>query len=214
MSKNKCNVIVTVILIIIAVVFTMLVKYVDVKNVGPNNSSVGFATINTIFRDEVGQNALWYSITKYLGFVPIAVAGVYALIGICELLKNKSLFKVKKEIVLLGVFLVLVVGVYALFEVCVINYRPMLIDNELEASYPSSHTMLTICICGAICMLNKKVYSNKLSQITNILLLLIMVIVVVGRMLSGVHWITDIIGGEFIAIALLMVYHTAINYKK
>ena len=205
MNKKKRNILISTILSLLAIVFTILVKVVDVKQIGVNGTSIGFASINQFIFKTIGVNMIWYHITDWLGILPIFMAMVYSLIGIIQLIKRKSLFKVDKEIIILGLFYIVVISIYIFFEKVIVNYRPILINGFLEASYPSSHTLMTICLCGSSIIVNKKLFNNKITKFINILLLLIILITVIGRLLSGVHWFTDIIGGIIISIALLRI---------
>ena len=211
MNKKKRNFFISTILILLAVVFTILVKVVDVKQVGVNGTSIGFATLNQFVFKATGVNMIWYHITDWLGLVPIFMAMAYALLGLVQLIKRKSLFKVDKEIIILGLFYVVVISIYIFFEKVIVNYRPILMNGFLEASYPSSHTLMTICLCGSSIIVNKKVFNKKITKFMNMLSLVIIFITVIGRLLSGVHWVTDIIGGIFIAIALLMILYSLVD---
>ena len=211
MNKKKRKIFISTILILLAVVFTILVKVVDVKQVGVNETSIGFATLNQFVFKSTGVNMIWYHITDWLGLVPIFMAMVYALIGLIQLIKRKCLFKVDKEIIILGLFYIIVMSLYVFFEKVIINYRPILMNVFLEASYPSSHTLMTISLCGSSVIVNKKLFNNKTTKIMDILSVIIILITVIGRLLSGVHWFTDIIGGMFISIALLMTLYSIID---
>ena len=212
--KKKRNFFISTILILVAVVFTILVKVVDVKQVGVNGTSIGFATLNQIVFKTTGVNMIWYHITDWLGLVPIFMAMVYSLLGLVQLIKRKSLFKVDKEIIILGLFYVVVISIYILFEKVIVNYRPILMNGFLEASYPSSHTLMTICLCGSSIIVNKKLFNNKITKLMNILSLVIILITVIGRLISGVHWFTDIIGGLLISSSLLMFLYSSLNILK
>jgi len=214
MNKKKRNFLISTILILLAVVFTILVKVVDVKQVGVNGTSIGFATVNQFVFLTTGVNMIWYHITDWLGLVPIFMAMVYSLLGLVQLIKRKSLFKVDKEIIILGLFYIIVISIYIFFEKVIVNYRPILMNGFLEASYPSSHTLMTICLCGSSIIVNKKLFNNKIIKIMNMLSLVIILITAIGRLISGVHWFTDIIGGMFISIALLMILYSIIDIKK
>jgi len=212
MNKKKKLFLISCILLLVAITYTFLVKYVDVSNIAPDGSNVGFATLNSRFKDMVGLNMTWYKITKYLGLIPLAMCGCYALLGCYQLIKNKGFKGVDKRIYALGVFYVVFAIVYFFFEKVALNYRPFLIDGELEASFPSTHTLLAICICGSSLMVAKHFIKNeKLLKATNIITWLVMLLIVVGRTLSGVHWLTDIFGGIIISIFMLMAFYTAIN---
>lgn len=201
-------------LILIAVIFTILIKVVDVKAVGVNNSNIGFSTVNKFVSEKIGVNMLWYNITDWLGVIPILLALGYAVIGGIQIVKRKSILKVDKEIIMLGVFYIIIVALYVLFEKLSLNYRPILINEIAEASYPSSHTLMSVCICGSAILVNKKLFNNKIAKIINILSLVLIVAIVAGRLISGVHWFTDIIGGILISSALLMSLYTALNNGK
>ena len=214
MKKYRRNFLISIILIILAIGFTILVKVVDVKQVGVNNTEIGFATINQFVFNSIGVNMIWYHITDWLGLVPVLLAIAYALIGLIQLIKRRSLFKVDKEIIILGLFYIVVIALYLFFEKVVVNYRPILMDGFLEASYPSSHTLMTICLCGSSILINRKIFNNKLTKIINIMSFVIIVITITGRLVSGVHWFTDILGGILISSALLMTFNSAINLIK
>ena len=214
MNKKKRKFLISTILILLAVVFTILVKVVDVKQVGVNGTRIGFATLNQFVFKTTGVNMIWYHITDWLGLVPIFMAMVYSLIGLVQLIKRKSFFKVDKEIIILGLFYVVVISIYIFFEKVIVNYRPILMNGFLEASYPSSHTLMTICLCGSSIIVNKKMFNNKITKFMNMLSLIIILITVIGRLISGVHWFTDIVGGIFISIALLMTLYSTIDVIK
>lgn len=211
----KKNFIISVLLLFISVIYVILVKTVDVSNIGPNESSVGFASLNSFFISLTGENLTWYKVTEILGIIPIFMAFVYALIGLKQLFQRKSLLKVDKELLGLGVFYISVIFVYIFFEIFIINYRPVLMDGELEASFPSSHTMMALCLCGSAILLNKKLF-NKIPvvKIVNPILIIVMVVLILGRFLSGVHWFSDILGGIIISSTLVMFYYTFLNYNK
>ena len=211
---KRRNIIISFILIILAVLFTVLVKNVDVKPIGPNESMVGFADINKLLHNLIGSNMAIYKITEVLGYIPIVMALVYVFIGLKQLIKRKSLLKVDKEIYVLALFYILVVGVYVFFEKFIVNYRPILIDGVLEASYPSSHTLMSICLCGSSIIINKKLFKNKLGDIENILSVILILLIVAGRIISGVHWFTDILGGIIISSALLVIFYSIISSIK
>ena len=204
MSKRTKLIIISLILLVIAIVYTVLVKTVDVKAIGPNNSEVGFASLNGPVRDKLVYNETFYKISKYLGIAAFGFIALYFLIGLIQLVKEKSIFKVDREIIGLGIFYIIFLIIYVLFEKIALNYRPVLMDGELEASFPSTHTLLALCVCGSAIMANGKVIKNDaLRGLLNIAAGLIMIGIIVTRVLSGVHWISDIIGGVIISLFLL-----------
>ena len=210
--KKKRNIILCIILTFISILYTILVKVIDVKSIGPNNSKVGFASINNAFKNIIGSNMTIYKITEIFGLLIFIICAFYAGVGIYQLVKRKSLKKVDKEIFLVGAFYVSLLLIYVFFEKVIINYRPILIDNELEASYPSSHTMLAICVCTSSLIIGRKYISKKYLDIVNIATFILMLIVFIGRLVSGVHWLSDIIGGIIISTTLIMYFITIHNY--
>ena len=213
---KKRNIILSVILTILAIGYTFLVKKVDVKAIGPNNSMVGFAKLNKAFSNLVGSNMTIYKITEVLGIIVILIVLGYGLIGLIQLIKRNSIKKVDRDILLLGGLYVLMGIVYVFFEKVIINYRPILIDGELEASYPSSHTILAICICVSSLIVSKNYIPEKYKKISDVVTIILLLGVFIGRMVSGVHWISDILGGVIISMMLLMYFYTIydIRFKK
>lgn len=212
--KNKRNILMSVIMTIFSGIYIYLVKTVDVKSIGPNNTSVGFAKVNDAFMHLVGTNMTIYKLTEVAGLLVLLIVGIYGIVGLVQLIKRKSLFKVDREIICLGVLYVMMISVYVLFEKVVINYRPILIDNELEASFPSSHTMLAICTSVSSLLVYKKYVPKKLNYLVMFTTVLLLTIVFLGRMISGVHWLSDIIGGVIISLTLLTYFYTILKWKK
>ena len=206
--KNKKNILICVLLVLISIIYTLLVKYVDTSTIGPNGSVVGFSSLNSFVFNLTGNNMTLYKITEILGIIPILIALMYAVIGLIQVIDRKSL-KVDKELIALGILYIIVILIYVFFEKCIINYRPVIIDGVLEASYPSSHTLLSICICGSALLINKYLFNNKkIYKYINIVSIISMVLIVLGRLLSGVHWASDIIGSIIISITLLKILET------
>ena len=211
--KRK-NLIITILLLVSSIIFIVLLKRIDIKCDAVNNSCIGLATINQFIFDKIGVNMIWYTITDWLGIIPILMSVVYAIIGLKQLMKRKSIKKVDKEILCLGVFYILVILIYILFEKCIINYRPILMNGFLEASFPSSHTLITICLCGSSIIVNNRLFKKKFTKMLNVISLFIIIITIIGRLISGVHWFTDIIGGILISSFLLMLFYLILNLNK
>ena len=204
--KNK-SLILVIITFILALLYTVIVKTVDVNVIGPMMSKVGFSTINNYFHNLIGYNDIWYKITKYLVLLPFLLVAYYGINGLMQLVKSKSLKKVDKRLIILGCFYILIGLCYIFFEKVIINYRPIMLEGVLEASYPSSHTVLAITICASSLLISKYYFANKnINKLVNIITWLIMIVIVVGRLLSGVHWFTDIIGGILISNFLIALY--------
>ena len=187
--------------------WTVLVRLVDVEAIGPRGSTVGFSTFNGIVHKITGVNWYLYTVTDWLGLVPIAVAMGFAIFGLWQWIRRKSIARVDRSILVLGGFYVAVVAVYLLFETVVINYRPVLIEGYLEASYPSSTTMLVMCVMPTTAMqLHARIKRNSLRRWAVLVTIAFMLFMVIGRLLSGVHWVTDILGGILLSAGLVCLY--------
>ncbi|MGN0626671.1 MAG: phosphatase PAP2 family protein [Oscillospiraceae bacterium] len=207
MKARKCFIISTVLFALFGVLIWAVLN-VDVKEIGPNGSAVGLAAINGFMRDAVGVHLIWYEITDWLGLAAIFTAFGFALLGLIQLIKRKSLFKVDRSILVLGVYYVAVIGLYVLFETHIVNYRPILINGALEASFPSSHTMIVICIMGAaIVEFRRLIKSAAARKAASGLCAAVAEVTVAGRAVSGVHWFTDIIGGLLIGTAMILAFY-------
>ncbi|MBQ8605761.1 MAG: phosphatase PAP2 family protein [Clostridia bacterium] len=214
MNKTKRNFIITAALFLLFAIFTVLVKTVDVAAIGPEGSSVGFSSINGYFFNTLGRSELFYEISDIFGKIAILSAVCFALLGAYQLIKRKSLVKVDKCILLLAAFYVAVAIAYVLFEVVVINYRPVILEEGLEVSYPSSHTMLATCfMSAAIIVLGRLFKDKKALKITSYAVCsVIIAVTVICRLASGVHWFTDILGGVLLSAALVMLYVSALSF--
>ena len=187
--------------------WTVVVLLVDVQAIGPNESSVGLATINGAVHRLFGVHMSLYTITDWLGLVPVGVGFGFAVLGLTQWIKRKNLLKVDYTILVLGGFYLVVLAAYLLFESVVINYRPILINGYLEASYPSSTTMLVLCVMPtAVMQLKPRIKSRGLLQCVTAIIAAFTVFMVIGRVISGVHWLTDIVGGALLSAGLVMLY--------
>ena len=208
--KNKTKLLLPTFSAIMFIVLIILVKTVDVANIGADGTSIGLSHLNRAAHTFFGTNTAWYDITEILGLLALAAGGIFALLGAFQLIKRKSLMKVDAEILSLGGLYILLGIIYVFFEKVIINYRPVLAPGETaaEASFPSSHTVLTVVIMGSIIMLLKKYINNKtVRQILSAMCAAVAVVTVTGRLLSGVHWLTDILGGLILSVFLLSLFH-------
>lgn len=200
--------IVSVILLAAFVIWTALVCNVDLQTIGPLGTSVGFAAINSAAHDFTGVRMGLYILTDWLSLVPAAFMAGFALVGLKQWIDRKSIAKVDRDILLLGGFYIVIAAVYIFFEASVINYRPVLIEGKLEASYPSSTTVLILCVMPtAMMMLQRR---GRLKPWMRSTVILFTVFMTAGRFFSGVHWLTDIIGGVLFSAGLTGLYYSSI----
>ena len=191
------------------VVLIALLRLTDVAPIGPEGTGIGLSHLNKTVFDTFGVNLLWYKVTEGLGILAILIALVFAVVGIVQLIKRKSIFKIDREILALGCLYILLAALYVFFEKVTVNFRPIIMpDNTApEASFPSSHTMLICVIMGSVIILMQKyVKQAALCRVLRIICFTVICITVTGRLLSGVHWFTDILGGILISICLLSAF--------
>ena len=187
--------------------WTMVVSFVDVQAIGPKGSAVGLATVNGFIHNHIGVHFMLYTITDWLGLVPVGFGFGFAVLGLCQWIKRKHILKVDYSILVLGGFYIVVLAAYLFFEEFVINYRPVLIAGYLEASYPSSTTILVLCVMPtALMQLRVRIRSSAQRQWVTVVIHTFIIFMVFGRLLSGVHWFTDIVGGGLISGGLVMMY--------
>ncbi len=211
--KAKTQFIFGVSLLAIFILYTMSLTFVDMRAIGPNGSSVAYASVNQAVHELFGVNMMLYNITDWAGVVAIFIAFGFAVLGLIQWIKRKSILKVDSSILVLGVFYILVFGAYAFFEFNVINRRPILITGILEASYPSSTTMLAMCVLPtAMVQFGRLIRNCKIRNTVNILCGLFTAFMVIGRLICGVHWFTDILGGMIFSVAMILLYCGANNY--
>lgn len=205
----------TIVIYIFFMILTGLLVYVDVKPIGLGGSSVGLATINQFVFDKIGKSVFWYNLTEILGKIAILYVIGFGIYGLVQWLDRQKLRRVDKDLIALAVLYLLIALHYIVFEQFIVNFRPLLVTNEVEASYPSSHTMLLICVMvSGIMQFHSRIHNKVLRIVAEVFSLLVMVVTVVGRLLSGVHWFTDILGAVLLSAALLCFYYALAKRMK
>lgn len=193
--------------------WTVLIRHIDVQNIGPNGTESGFATVNVWFHRLTGVHLLIYTTTDWLGLIQIIICMCFGVLGFVQLVKHRSLLKVDSDILLLGAYYVLVILCHLLFEMEPINYRPILIDGNLEASYPSSTTLLVLSVMPSLkYQIDKRIANPVTRKAIEVFVIVFSAFMVVGRLIAGVHWITDIIGSVFLSSGLFMIYRFMAEY--
>ena len=194
---------------LIAVVFTVLVKIVDVGFVSSTGSLVGFSSVNIPFSQKFGFNPSFYKVSEVLGYLIFLVIAVFAFIGCYQLIKRKSLMKVDKDLYALAITYVFTFALYIFFDkVLVINLRPIIMAGEsiAEPSFPSSHTLLAVSVLGTAISECGKIRRKSFRVSLVIVLAILMGATVLSRLFSGVHWVTDIIAGILWGEVMMTLY--------
>ena len=200
------------ILLLAFVLWTFLILTVDVQPVGVNGTKVGFAAVNTWFHRLTGVHMSIYTVTDWLGLVPIAVCMGFGLLGLMQWIRRRNIARVDRDILLLGGYYILVILGYLIFEMIPINYRPILINGAMEASYPSSTTLLVLSVMPTLLFqVNRRAKSQSMRRITAAFVILFSAFMVFGRLAAGVHWLTDIAGSVLLSAGLYSLYRAAVH---
>lgn len=195
------------------ILWTAAVRAVDVQAIGPQGSTVGFASVNCMIHDLTGVHMTLYTITDWMGLIPLGIAMGFACLGLVQWIQRKQPRKVDASILMLGGFYLAVMAAYLFFESVVINYRPVLIEGVLEASYPSSTTMLVLCVMPTAWMQFRiRIRNDRLRRCVATAVSLFVLFMVLGRLVSGVHWLSDIIGGILLSGGLVMLYDAVCRF--
>ena len=195
--------------------WTLAVCLVDVQAVGPEGSCVGMAGFNRLVHEGTGVHFSLYTVTDWLSLVPAGLCMGFAALGLVQWIRRRDIRKVDFDILALGGFYVAVLAAYLLFEKLAVNYRPVLIDGVLEASYPSSTTVLVLCVMTtAMMQFRARIRNGRLRRRVLAACAAFTAFMVIGRLISGVHWVTDIIGGGLLSAGLIMLYASVSGRKR
>ena len=204
-----------IVLVAAFALWTVAIRLIDVQNAGPLGSEVGFATINVWFHRLTGVHMLIYTITDWLGLVPIIICMCFGVLGLVQMIHRRSLLKVDSDILLLGAYYVVVILGYLLFEMMPINYRPILIGGNLEASYPSSTTLLVLSVMPTLKYQSERRIAKPVTRkAIAVFVIVFSAFMVLGRLIAGVHWVTDIVGSVFLSSGLFMIYRFMAEYTR
>lgn len=210
-EKGRRLLIIGCIFIVTFTIWTMMIQIVDVKSIGTKGTDIGFSTINIWFHKLTGVHMALYTVTDWLGLVPIFVCMIFGVIGLSQLLKKKNLMKVDRDIIFLGIYYIVVIFGYFIFEMIPINYRPILIDGALEVSYPSSTTLLVLCVMPTLIeQTSRRIKKVNTKRNIRVLTIVFSSFMVLGRLVSGVHWLTDIIGAIMLSKGLFCIYRASV----
>ena len=194
--------------------WTAAVCLVDVQSIGPLGSEVGFAALNGWFHTLTGVHLWLYDLTDLLSVIPLGLCAVFGILGLCQWVRRRSLRRVDLDLLLLGGFYLAVAAFFVAFECFPVNFRPVLIEGQLEASYPSSTTLLAMCVLPTAWMqLRRRIRHRGLLRLAAGVIWGLTALLVMGRVFSGVHWISDIIGGGLLSAGLVTFYGALIKTR-
>ena len=211
--KEKRNLLTGVGLIAVFIIWTVLIQCIDVQPVGQKGTKIGFAAFNVWFHQLTGVHMPIYTVTDWLGLVPIFICMCFGVLGFVQLVKRRSLLRVDPDITILGVYYVIVIACYLIFEMIPINYRPVLIEGRLEASYPSSTTLLVLSVMPTLAFqIGRRVTNPTVRMAAMMFTVAFSAFMLIGRLFAGVHWATDIVASVLLSAGLFMLYQSAVMY--
>lgn len=217
MNGNSKNHIISGVGALLFVILIIMLRTVNVAQIGPDGTSIGLSSINGAVFRLTGVSGGWYSFSEILGYLAILIAAGFAVLGAVQLIRRRSLMEVDREILSLGLLYAVTVVLYVVFTKVTVNYRPALMpgEQELEASFPSSHTMLACVIfISAAMIIGRYLKAAGACRIVRIVLWVLAGLTVAARLLSGAHWLTDILGGVLLSMVLLGVFAAVVSDRE
>ena len=206
-NEDIKHIIFTSLMIILAVAFTIAVDKIDTTLVW--GKEIGFSNLNIAVHRLLQTSETLDLISDITMIFSALLLGGFVFMGTYQIISGKGIKAVDKEILISGAVFVLTALTYLIFEKVVINFRPVLEDGFLEASYPSTHVLLsTVINILAIDYIVNKIKNRKIMLPVVIFVVVITVVGFGARVLSGMHWATDIVGALLFAGALIMIYYT------
>lgn len=199
---------------ILFLVFTILVKTVDVTYI-QDIGYLGFYNINTSINSKIQSmnTSLYDKLSDVIMIISFVSVAIFAVIGIVQLIKRKSFKQVDPILyILLGLY-VLVAAMYLTFSLMKINFSPLSTKENLKDSYPSSHVFISITLfVSGVMTATKYVNMGKWMSVIGFTgAILLSILSAVTRMFSGQHYFTDIIGAILLAIFLISAYYSALK---
>ena len=209
-ADGRANALAAIVLLVLFVLWTWVVSTVDVRPIGPGGSRVGLASLNEAFHGWTGVHMGLYLATDWLSLVPVGCVLGFGALGLVQLVQRRSLLRVDRDLLMLGVFYVVLLGAYLFFEEHIVNWRPVLIEGVLEASYPSSTTLLVTCVMSTTFLqVTRRVRPCVARRAVQISVAMFALLMVGARMVCGVHWLSDVVGGLLLSAALVLAYRAA-----
>ena len=104
------------------IAWTFAVCFMDVQEIGPLGSAVGFATLNQFVHEQTGVNIQLYDITDWLSLIPLGFVMGFAVLGLTQWIQRKYILKVDYSILVLGGFYAVVMVLFVFFEQFVLEW--------------------------------------------------------------------------------------------
>lgn len=201
---NKYTIIGGVLLFLFILLLILLMTVDRANNI---YKQIGLFSFNKLFLVDYSNEA-WDEFSDVILYISLLFILGLAIYGFYQLSKKRSLFKVDKDIIFIGCGLAILAFVWLVFDKLIdVNYRPIAISGTAQTSFPSTHTMIAAFVLLAATRAILKRNGNEIKyQLlaysgSSILILLCSL----GRILSKMHWATDVLGGLFIGVGLFFI---------
>ncbi|SFL82222.1 undecaprenyl-diphosphatase [Methanobrevibacter olleyae] len=143
-------------------------------------------------------------------------SGVFITIS-CLLSLVLSFILKKRNIGLIITSCVTINSLFSEFlKIIIARPRPEILQITVENSYsfPSSHTVASVSLCGILLYLVlKREINKKIKLFLSIILVLLPILIGISRIYLGVHNLSDVLGGGILAITLLLIEIKIIEKK-
>lgn len=205
-----------------AIIFTLMVAFFDVGPAGAeynsvvaadsgvhalNSPEVGFSWLNgEIFRGtEPLQTAGWDKVSDIIMAFAIIVAAGFGIAGLVQLVKKGKIdARIWKMWLVYGAMAI----IYAIFEyLAVVNTRPTLNNGAVESSFPSTHVLVVATVLSLMVVALPKYLDDKKARVLiAVISAIATALVMTGRVMSGQHWFTDVLGALLWSLFLVSLY--------
>ncbi|MBQ0071593.1 MAG: phosphatase PAP2 family protein [Spirochaetales bacterium] len=195
----------------------LLLCFVDRGHIGAMGTEVGLSSINGFFFKTFGRSDLFDKLSDVVFLLTFLYPAFFGVMGIVELIQKKDLKKVHKSLLAFIPVFVLLVVLYLLFTKVSPNYRPVLTEEGLEESFPSSHVMVSIMFSLTGLTMFRDFHfklNSAISKTVETAAFVLPCLVAVFRLLSGMHWFTDVLGGIFLGAFLVQLHRLCTEYKR
>ena len=160
----------------------------------------------------------WELITNIILILSLIALGAFAVLGLVQWIKRKSLKKVDKQLRWFPLPLALMAATYVVFDKFLpkfFDFMPTRPNGSGEPSFPSTHVMIVATIFFITTIILPKYIKNKVVRIILELLMVIgLALTCTGRVMANMHTPIDVLGGIAFAFIFAEIYFQIIKPRK
>ena len=197
-----------------AVIMVIALKFESGVPIG-DLGSINLRALNNGFRglfgyEQGGYFRSLYLITEGLGVVSILACLFWTGMGIKDLIKYRDINDVDKSIFATWLLYVLALIVWRVTLKISVSYAPVSVHpkSALVVSFPCGNTFLIIIsMCSSIYLIGYFLEEKKkLVLALRVACIAILALGIILRTISGVNWLTDILGAIGFAVPAVVLY--------